>query len=134
MGQYLTTHGGFARSRVREVVGERERKELNGCVSTAPDAIPEAVPVAPLRAVIAVWVAALVAGVVAAIVAPAGTSSQWFALTAGLFVTVSFAVQLAFGRPRGFIVRVAMSVVGSLFVLGVVSAVDAVIALLSPVR
>ncbi|MDL9981065.1 hypothetical protein [Microbacterium candidum] len=81
---------------------------------------PQPAPRSALGGVIAVWIVAAVVGVVAGVLAPLGTRATWLAIVLGGCVILSFAIQLAAGRPDGFIRRVGMSVLGALLVLGVI--------------
>lgn len=83
----------------------------------------------PYRGVYAVWVAALVATVLIAIIVPELQRAPWLLVAAAGVVLLSFAVQLLVGEARGFILRVAASVFGGLFVMGVISAVLALLAI-----
>lgn len=73
--------------------------------------------------VIAVWIVSLVVAVVLGIALPESVRVGWILIAFGGTVLLSFAVQLAYARPQGFIVRVASSVVGALVLMGLVSAV-----------
>ena len=92
---------------------------------------PELAPYSSVWGVVSVWIAALVAGIAIAIFVPVEWWVAWFILAFAAAVMASFSVQLAFGRPAGFIQRVGASALGALIVLGVVSAVASVPALLA---
>jgi hypothetical protein len=81
---------------------------------------PPLVPRNTLGGIIAVWAVAAVAGVVVGILAPAGWRAAWLTIVLGAVIILSFAVQLAVGRPDGFLRRVSMSTIGALLVLGVI--------------
>jgi hypothetical protein len=81
---------------------------------------PPLAPRSTLGSIIGVWVAAAIAGVLVGIFAPLGWRAAWLTIVLGAVIIVAFAVQLAVGRPEGFLRRVAMSTVGSLLVLGVI--------------
>jgi hypothetical protein len=72
--------------------------------------------------VIAVWVVSLVGAIALGILLPELDRIAWLAIAFGGVILLSFAVQLGYGRAQGFIVRVAASCVGSLIVMGLVSA------------
>ncbi|WP_159501343.1 hypothetical protein [Microbacterium sp. 18062] len=82
----------------------------------------ELVPRRPIGGIVAVWVAALLAGVAVAVFVPAEARSTWMVVTLGASLILAFGVQLAYGRAQRFIQRVALSTLGALLVLGVISA------------
>ncbi|QKJ18808.1 hypothetical protein [Microbacterium hominis] len=82
---------------------------------------PELAPRRSLGGVIAVWVAAAILGVVIGVFAAPDWRAPWLAVALGGCLVLAFAVQLAQGRSQGFIARVAMSVLGAMLVLGVIS-------------
>lgn len=84
---------------------------------------PELAPPGTFRAVVAVWVAALVAAVAIGLFVPVDWRMAWMAVGFGAVMILAFVVQLAIGRSKGFIDRVAASVAGALLVMGLVSAV-----------
>lgn len=90
---------------------------------------PASAPRSDFRGMVAVWIASLVVAVALGIVLPEEDRVGWLLIAFGGIVLVSFAVQLASGRARGFIVRVAGSVVGALMIMGAVSAVFGIAAL-----
>lgn len=71
--------------------------------------------------VLAVWVAALAASIAVGIFVGDELRLGWLLVAFGGIVLLSFAVQLWYASPDGFIVRVAGSVVGSLLLMGLVS-------------
>ncbi|MEV7632019.1 hypothetical protein AB0N64_06385 [Microbacterium sp. NPDC089318] len=83
---------------------------------------PALAPRNAFHGVVAVWIASLVVAVTLGIVLPEDARVGWLLIAFGGIVLVSFAVQLAYGRAQGFIVRMAGSVVGALVVMGLVSA------------
>src|SRR5690606_23516461 len=95
--------------------------------ASAPE--PALAPRNPLGAVIGVWVVALLASIAIGIFVPDDLRVSWLLVAFGWVVLLSFAVQLWYGRTEGFIVRVAGSVIGALFLLGVISAGFALAAL-----
>jgi hypothetical protein len=83
---------------------------------------PELAPRGTLGGVIGVWVVSAVLGVVIGIVAPQEWRAAWLALALAGCLILSFAVQLWYGHSQRFIQRVAAGVLGSLLVLGLISA------------
>ncbi len=81
---------------------------------TAPDLAPPRT----VGGVVAVWVLAALAAVLVGAFAPVETRAVWMPVALGVCVIAAFAVQLALGRSRGFIERVAASVLGALLVMG----------------
>lgn len=92
---------------------------------------PALAPRNAFHGVIAVWIASLAVAVTLGIVLPEEIRVGWLLIAFGGIVLLSFAVQLAYGRAQGFIVRMAGSVVGALVAMGLVSAVFGVAALAS---
>lgn len=82
--------------------------------------LPELAPRSGYRGVAAAWVIAAVIGLVIGIAVPVDGQAAWMAVGMGFVVVVSFVLQLAHGHPHGFISRVAASVLGGLFVLGLI--------------
>lgn len=91
---------------------------------------PELAPRSTVGGIVAVWIAALAAGVCIAFFAPSETVWAWFGLALAGCLLLAFAVQLSYGRSVGFIQRVGASVLGALLVLGLVSIVVGVVAIL----
>ena len=69
----------------------------------------------------AVWVAAALMGIALGLFAPADLRAAWLVLGLGAALALAFAVQLAYGRSQGYIQRVAISILGALLVMGVIS-------------
>ncbi|WP_309129524.1 hypothetical protein [Microbacterium sp.] len=82
---------------------------------------PALAPRNAFHGVIAVWIVSLVSAILLAVLLPEEIRIGWLLIAFGVIVLVSFAVQLAYGRAAGFIVRVAASVMGSLLLMGLVS-------------
>jgi hypothetical protein len=82
---------------------------------------PALAPRNAFHGVIAVWIASLVSAILLAVLLPEDARVGWLLIAFGVLVLVSFAVQLAYGRASGFIVRVAASVMGSMLLMGLVS-------------
>ncbi|SDQ86669.1 hypothetical protein SAMN04487847_2797 [Microbacterium sp. cf332] len=85
----------------------------NGTVTT-----PDLAPPRTVAGVVAVWIIAAVAAVLVGVLAPVETRAVWMPVALGGCLIVAFGVQLALGRSRGFIERVAASVLGALLVMG----------------
>lgn len=83
---------------------------------------PELAPRRAVGGVIAVWIAAAVAGVAIGVFVPLEWRPAWLTVGLGGSLVLSFLVQLSYGRSQQFVERVAASVLGSLVVLGVISA------------
>lgn len=94
-------------------VAPRDTVGHNGTVTT-----PDLAPPRTVVGVVAVWIAAAVAAVLVGILAPAEGRAMWMPVALGGCLILAFAIQLALGRVRGFIERVAVSVLGALFVMG----------------
>lgn len=82
----------------------------------------ELVPRRPLTGIVAVWVAALLAGLAIGIFVEPDARLTWMSIALGGCLILAFTVQLAYGRALRFIQRVAISTLGALLVLGVISA------------
>lgn len=82
----------------------------------------ELVPRRPFSGIVAVWIVALLAGLAIGIFVDAGSRLTWMSIALGGCLILAFAVQLAYGRAQRFIQRVALSTLGALLVLGVISA------------
>lgn len=83
---------------------------------------PELAPRGTFPGVVAVWIVAAVAGVAIGTLAAPAWRAPWLTLALAGCLILSFAVQLAYGRSQRFIQRVAISSLGALLVLGVISA------------
>lgn len=92
--------------------------------------VPELAPRSTVGGIVSVWIAALVAGVAVVVFAPPTQQWQWLSLALAGCLVLAFVVQLWNGRSVGFIQRIGASVLGSLLVLGLVSAVVGVVAIL----
>ena len=89
----------------------------NGQMST-----PDLAPLGTFGGVIAVWVVSALLGVAIGLLAPADWRAPWLALALAGCLILSFAVQLWYGHSQRFLQRVAASALGSLLVLGLISA------------
>lgn len=91
---------------------------------------PALAPRNALGGVVVVWAAALVAAIAIGVFVPQEWRVQWLLVGFGGAVLLSFAVQLWYGQVKGFIFRVAVSTIGALVLLGVVSAAFGLAALI----
>ena len=80
--------------------------------------------------VVAVWFLALVISVLIGVLVSELERTPWLVLGFAGLVVASFAVQLWYGSAVGFIFRVGASVVGALLVMGLISTVFGLAALL----
>ncbi|KAA9085348.1 hypothetical protein [Microbacterium radiodurans] len=94
---------------------------------TAPDLAPPRT----VGGVVAVWVVAALAAVAVGVLAPVEDRALWMPIALGACVVVAFVVQLAVGRSRGFIQRVAASALGALLVMGLIGVGFALSALIA---
>lgn len=83
---------------------------------------PDLAPRRTFGGIVAVWVLALIAGVAIGVFAPEGWRAEWVTVALGGCLIVSFAIQLWYGRSQAFIQRMALSALGSLLVIGIVTA------------
>lgn len=88
----------------------------NGEVST-----PELAPRSPFPGIVAVWVAGLLAASAIGLFVGVDARPQWLCVALGGCLILTFGIQVAYGRPNGFIRRVGLSMLGALMVMGVVS-------------
>jgi len=91
---------------------------------------PELAPRSTVRGIVAVWVFGLLAAIAIVLFAPEATRPVWFALALAGSLLLAFAVQLGYGRSIGFIQRVGASALGAMLVLGLVSLVVAIAAVI----
>lgn len=94
---------------------------------------PALAPRNAFHGVVAVWIVSLVVAVALGILLPAQDRVMWLLIAFGGIVLLTFAVQLLYGRVRGFIVRVAGSALGALILMGLVSAGFGISALVSAI-
>lgn len=73
-----------------------------------------------MAGVIVVWSIAAVIAVVVGILAEPDWRAAWMGVGLGVVIPIAFAVQLWSGRSQGFIQRVALSVLGSMLVMGLI--------------
>lgn len=83
-------------------------------------ALPDLAPRSAVRSIAAAWVLAAAIALGIGIIVPFDAQAAWMAMGMGIVVIASFAIQLAHGRPTGFIERVAASVLGSMVVMGLI--------------
>jgi hypothetical protein len=80
----------------------------------------------PLRTryggIIAVWVLAVVVALAIGVFAEPEWRGAWLPVGLGVCFFASFVFQLASGRSQGFIMRVSISVLGAMLVMGLVGA------------
>lgn len=81
---------------------------------------PLTVPRPAMAGVIVVWSIAAVIAVVVGILAEPDWRAAWMGVGLGVVIPIAFAVQLWSGRSQGFIQRVALSVLGSMLVMGLI--------------
>lgn len=85
-----------------------------------------ATPEFPLRdrigGVVAVWILAVVVALAIGVFAEPEWRGAWLPVGLGACFFVAFAIQLAYGRSQGFLVRVSASVLGAMLVMGLVGA------------
>jgi hypothetical protein len=91
----------------------------------------ELVPRRSIGGIVGVWLVALAAGIAVAIVVPEEGRAIWMSLALGVCLILAFAVQLFYGRSQRFIQRVAISTLGAMLVLGVISAAFGLTALMT---
>ncbi|RLP77382.1 hypothetical protein D9V32_02725 [Mycetocola tolaasinivorans] len=82
----------------------------------------ESVALPRRRDIVLVWVVALVAAILIWIFAPGVAAFSWLAVALAVVTMLTFVMQLRGGRKTGFIDRVAISIAGSVVILGVMSA------------
>ncbi len=82
---------------------------------------PDLAPPRTLGGIVSVWIAAAVIAVVVGGFAPEDARDVWMPVGLGVCLILAFVVQLSIGRSRGFIQRVAISVLGSMLVMGFIS-------------
>lgn len=87
---------------------------------SAPHLAPDDDVRGGLRSVFALWALAAVVAIAIGAIAPPDWRAAWMPVGMAGCIIVAFAVQLALGRPHGFIERVAASVLGALVVMGLI--------------
>ncbi|MBA8815617.1 hypothetical protein FHX48_000669 [Microbacterium halimionae] len=91
---------------------------------------PVLAPRRPLGGIVTVWIAAAIAGLAIGFFVPPELRSAWTLVSLGGAIILSFIVQLWYGQTQRFIQRTSLSILGSLIVLGIISAVFALAALI----
>jgi len=84
-------------------------------------AAPALAPRRTTGGIVAVWVVAALMGIAIGLFAPAEWRAAWLVVGLGGALAIAVAVQLAYGRSQGYIQRVAISILGALLVMGVIS-------------
>ena len=84
-------------------------------------AAPDLAPRRTFGGVVAVWVVAALIGVSIGAFVVEDLRAQWLTVGLGACLILAFAIQLGTGRSQGFIQRVALSVIGALLAMGVIS-------------
>ncbi|MEV7874464.1 hypothetical protein [Microbacterium sp. NPDC089188] len=82
---------------------------------------PDLAPRRTFGGIVAIWVLAALAGVAIGLFVPAEWRAQWISVALGGCIIAAFAVQLWYGRSQAFIQRMALSSLGALVVLGVIT-------------
>jgi len=80
-----------------------------------------------LWSVVPVWAAVLLAAVAIAIVGTGDEYLMWLPLVFAGAVLVTFGIQLATGRPEGYVTRATASIGVSLLILAVATAILALV-------
>ncbi|HWI31534.1 MAG TPA: hypothetical protein VNT50_08575 [Microbacterium sp.] len=83
---------------------------------------PELAPRGLFGGVIAVWIAGGLTAIAIGVFVPLEWRAAWLTIGLGACLLLAFVVQLTAGRSKGFIDRVAGSVLGALLVMGIISA------------
>lgn len=84
--------------------------------------LPDLAPRRTYGAVIATWVVAAVLAIAVGLFAPEQWRAAWMPVAMGVAFIAALSFNLATGRSQGFIARVAISVLGSLVVMGLIGA------------
>lgn len=92
--------------------------------------VQEAPAGSTIGAVVGVWIAAAVIGVAIGLFVPVDWRMAWMTVGLGGCIVLTFVVQLWVGRSKGFIDRVALTAAGATLVMGLVSAVFGLAALI----
>ncbi|CAN5287373.1 hypothetical protein BH09ACT6_BH09ACT6_13440 [soil metagenome] len=74
-----------------------------------------------------IWALALVGAMLVGVLSPAGEYFVYLPIVLGAMVIVTFIVQLAFTPPHGFVDRVAAGIAGTFVILGLATAVLALV-------
>jgi len=81
--------------------------------------------------VVLVWVLVALGAVAVGILAPAAESVSWLPIVLGGGILVTFVVQLAIVRKEGLVMRIVLSLSGSVLILAVATGVLAIVRLAS---
>lgn len=90
---------------------------------------PVVSPRRSLMSMVGVWVVAGLAALVIGVWVPRAEQATWGVIAFGVCVVLGLGLQLTSAQHEGFVRRSAVSVVGALVVMGIVSAVFAVVGL-----
>lgn len=90
---------------------------------------PVVSPRRSLAGMAAVWIVAGLAALAIGVWVPRPVQPTWGIIAFGFCVVLGFALQLVSARQDGFVRRAAVSIVGALVVMGVISACFAVVGL-----
>jgi tellurite resistance protein TehA-like permease len=77
----------------------------------------------PVRAALPVWVVAVVGAVVVAVTLVPSDRLHWISVVMAVCVVLTFVLQLAIVRKEGIVVRMMVSIGGSIVLLGVATLV-----------
>lgn len=83
---------------------------------------PVLAPRSPFVGLVVTWAVAAVVAILIGVFVPAALLMTWYVIGFGLCVLLSFTVQLIRGETREYILRVSAGCLGSLLVMGLVSA------------
>lgn len=83
---------------------------------------PELAPRGTFGGVVAVWITAALVAIAIGVFVPSNLRAAWLVVGLGCCLVLAFAIQLFYGRSKGFIDRVAGSLLGALLVMGLISA------------
>lgn len=92
--------------------------------------VPDLAPHSTVGAVVGVWVVTALMGVAVGLFVPADWRMAWLTVALGGCIVLAFAVQLWLGRAKGFIDRVAITAAGSTLLMGLISAIFGLVALI----
>lgn len=83
---------------------------------------PELAPRGTFGSVVAVWVVGALAAIAIGVFVPTDWRAAWLTVGLGGCLILAFVIQLVHGRSKGFIDRVAGSILGALLAMGLISA------------
>lgn len=82
----------------------------------------ELAPRRTIGGIVAVWIVAAVGGIAIGVLVAEQWRIAWLTVGLGGCLVLAFVIQLAYGRSQHFIERVAVSILGALVVMGLISA------------